>query len=312
MSDLNTAEPSAGSRFRAARAARTGTTLVATAALLASTGLLAAGCGEEDTPVPAAHGTPRSAATSPGGQATSPGSPGAGGTREAGESDDGPGTAAAAPSRAAGTATQPVTAAEANPVVRHVPRGQWRRMVEAGMTYDGCPVGRADLRRLEVNYVSFAGEVRRGVLVVHADVAASLSRVFTRLFEEQFPIRRMRPVEAYDGDSNASLRADNTAAYNCRRPTQINAPPKKSPHANGRAIDINPRENPWKDTRCRCWSPSPRYHERVPGKGKILKRGVVWRAFHAEGWIWQDIDVPDYMHFDTGYPSTSFGGSPDH
>jgi hypothetical protein len=35
---------------------------------------------------------------------------------------------------------------------------------------------------------------------------------------------------------------------------------------------------------------------------------VVWRAFHDEGWIWQNIDVPDYMHFDTGYPSSPFGG----
>ena len=167
----------------------------------------------------------------------------------------------------------------------------------------GCPVRRPGLRRIEVNHHTFSGEVRRGILVVNADVANSIARIFTKLFEAGFPIRRMRPVEAYDGDSDASLRDDNTAAYNCRRPSQINAPPLDSPHANGRAIDVNPRENPWIDPRCTCWSPGPRHHERVRGRGKILEGGVVWRAFTEEGWIWQNIDVPDYMHFDTGYPS---------
>ncbi|MGH3425492.1 MAG: M15 family metallopeptidase, partial [Nocardioidaceae bacterium] len=158
-------------------------------------------------------------------------------------------------------------------------------------------------RRLEVNYVGFGGDVRRGALVVNKDVTKSLSRIFGRLFDKRFPIRRMRPLAAYGGDSDKSLRDDNTAAFNCRRPDQANAPPKESPHANGRAIDINPRENPWKDLRCTCWSPGPKHAARKPGKGKILKHGLVWRLFEREGWVWQDIDVPDYMHFDTGYPS---------
>jgi hypothetical protein len=32
----------------------------------------------------------------------------------------------------------------------------------------------------------------------------------------------------------------------------------------------------------------------------------VWRQFTRAGWIWQNIDVPDYMHFDTGYPSRPY------
>lgn len=69
---------------------------------------------------------------------------------------------------------------------------------------------------------------------------------------------------------------------------------------------MNPWENPWKDLRCDCWSPGPRLAARTPGPGKILRGGIVWRAFRAEGWIWQNIDVADYMHFDTGYPSMPF------
>ena len=196
----------------------------------------------------------------------------------------------------------------ANPEVSRIPDRQWRLIERVGAWRPGCPVGRPDLRRVEINYVNFDGKVRRGALVVNEDVAASIVRIFTRLFEKRFAIRRMRPVELYGGDVNESLAADNTSAFNCRQPNQINAPVLKSPHANGRAIDINPRENPWTDLRCDCWLPSPRLRERTAGQGKILERGLVWRLFRDEGWVWQNIDVPDYMHFDTGYPSRPYRG----
>ncbi|MFD5748142.1 M15 family metallopeptidase [Streptomyces sp. NPDC127033] len=205
----------------------------------------------------------------------------------------------------------PSPSPSANPVVKEIPAEQWQRITETGTWREGCPVTREDLRRVEVNYVDFEGGTRRGVLVVNADIAESISRVFTRLFDERFPINRMQPVEAYDGDTKASLEDNNTAAYNCRRLDQINAPVRESPHANGRAIDINPLQNPWKDLRCRCWSPSAEYAERTPGKGAILDGGLVWRTFVDEGWIWQNIKVPDYMHFDAGYPSVPVtGGRP--
>ena len=183
-------------------------------------------------------------------------------------------------------------------------------MIDAGMVRPECPIQRPEqLRSLRINHFNFNGEVQRGQLIVNADVASSLVRILTRLYEEKFPIRRMRPVEAYGGDTNARLRADNTSAFNCRRADQINAPYAESPHANGRAIDINPRENPWLDLRCDCWLPTPKYKARAGGPGSIDRQSVVWRAFKAEGWIWQNIDVPDYMHFDTGYPSLPFGSS---
>lgn len=188
--------------------------------------------------------------------------------------------------------------------VRQVPPAQWDAIVEAGMVRPECPIQRREqLRRVDLNYVDFSGRTRRGHLIVNADVARSIQRIFDRLFAEEFPIRRMRGVESYGGDVAKSLSADNTSAFNCRRADQINAPFKDSPHANGRAVDINPFENPWMDLRCDCWTPSARHAKRTPGRGKILEKGLVWRLFEREGWIWQNIDVPDYMHFDTGYPS---------
>lgn len=194
----------------------------------------------------------------------------------------------------------------ADPEISAVGTAQWREMKAAGMVYQGCPLERGDLRRMQTNYVDFDGEVRRGTLVVNRDVAASVARIFTALFEARYPIERIRPVEEYGGDDNASMRANNTSGYNCRHPDQINAPQGSSPHANGRAVDINPVQNPWVDPRCDCWFPSDKFAERTDRRGVIRRGDKVWRLFIDEGWIWQNTPDPDYMHFDTGFPSRPY------
>jgi hypothetical protein len=195
------------------------------------------------------------------------------------------------------------TAVRADAVVRKVPRAQWRRIVAVGAWRPGCPVRRAGLRRVEVNHHGFDGQVHRGVLVVNRDVARSVAGIFTQLFDTRFPIRQIRPIEDFRGNDNKSMRADNTSAYNCRRPGQANASARNSPHANGRAVDVNPYENPWIDPRCDCWRPSATYAERRAAPGVIVKRGTAWRIFRRAGWIWQNSRTKDYQHFDTGYPS---------
>lgn len=195
-------------------------------------------------------------------------------------------------------------APSADPVIGPVPPEQWDAMVSVGMVRPGCPVQRPEqVRRVDIGYVDFDGNAQRGHLIVNRDTAASVARIFSALFDARFPIASMAGVESFGGDTNASLKANNTSAYNCRRLDQINAPPLESPHANGRAVDINPVQNPWTDLRCDCWLPGKRNSARTPGPGKILPGDDVVRLFEAEGWIWQNIKVPDYMHFDTGYPS---------
>lgn len=152
------------------------------------------------------------------------------------------------------------------------------------MVRPGSPVTRRNqLRRVNVDFLNFSGAARRGHLVVNKDVAESVTRVFSRLYEDRFPIRRMRGVENYGGDTSKSLRDDNTSGYNCRRLDQINAPVAESPHANGRAVDINPVLNPWRDLRCRCRSPGPQNASRTPGSGKILRGGAVFRLLKDAG-----------------------------
>ncbi|MGJ9423194.1 M15 family metallopeptidase [Aeromicrobium sp. CF3.5] len=191
--------------------------------------------------------------------------------------------------------------------VSRIGDSRWDAMVATGSWREGCPVGRADLRELEVPFVDFDGQTQRGVIVAHRDVMDSLQRILLTLHEREFPIERMEPVEAFEGDMLASLQTNNTSAFHCRRPDQINAPQAESPHANGRAIDINPDLNPWMDLRCQCWSPRATHNDRAPAPGKITPDDSTVRLFEDEGWIWQNISVADYMHFDTGYPSQPLG-----
>jgi len=80
----------------------------------------------------------------------------------------------------------------------------------------GCPVGFAGLRLLRVSHWGFDGEVYRGRLVVNRDQAAAMLTVMRKLFEQGYPIRQMRLVDAYGADDHRSMAADNTSAFNCR------------------------------------------------------------------------------------------------
>ena len=256
------------------------------AAAAAVTAALLAGCaGASST----ASGTPRTAPL-PTTTSTTPGPP-----------------AATPPTTSASTPTAAAARTKADARVSRISDAQWARIVATGTWRPGCPGGRSTFRRVDVGYWGFDGRAHRGALVVNKDVAASVAVVFTRLFDQRFPIRRMVPIEAYGGDDNVSMRADNTSALNCRNPTQANAPAAQSPHANGRAIDLNPYENPWVDPRCGCWRPSRYWGTHRRGTGVVDRGGPAVAAFRASGWIWRGTDPePDLQHFDTGYPSVPF------
>ena len=81
-----------------------------------------------------------------------------------------------------------------------------------------------------------------GRLVVHRDVARDVLTVLRRLYAARFPIRRMVPVDAYGASDFRSIEADNTSAFNCRH---VEGTTRWSEHAYGRAIDLNPIENPY-------------------------------------------------------------------
>jgi hypothetical protein len=163
----------------------------------------------------------------------------------------------------------------------------------------GCPVGFAGLRLLTVTHWGFDGGAHRGRLVVNRDHAAGMLRVMRRLFELRYPIRQMRLVDAYGADDHRSMDADNTSAFNCR--FIAGSPGVWSEHAYGRAIDVNPIENPYV-TDSGHVSPlagAPFVERSRRAKGVIHAGGPVVAAFASIGWEWGgNWSWPkDYQHF---------------
>ena len=163
----------------------------------------------------------------------------------------------------------------------------------------GCPVAAAQLRRLRVTYWGFDRQAHTGTLIVNVRAVSPLRRVFSRLYAKRFPIRRMRPIDAYGGNDERSLAADNTAAFNCR--FAIASGPKRwSAHAYGLAIDLNPVENPY--------VLNGRVHPRAGRayldrsrvrRGMAVRSGPLVSAFASVGWQWGGrwASSPDYQHF---------------
>jgi hypothetical protein len=163
----------------------------------------------------------------------------------------------------------------------------------------GCPVGLADLRLLTVTHWGFGGQPRPGRLIVHRDAAAGMLRTMRELYRLRFPIRRMRLVDAYGADDRRSMAADNTSAFNCR--FVAGSLGVWSEHAYGRAIDVNPRENPYV-TESGYVSPpagSPYADRSGHRQGMIHRGGPVVEAFAATGWEWGGnwLWPRDYQHF---------------
>ena len=149
----------------------------------------------------------------------------------------------------------------------------------------GCPVGLGDLRLVRVSHWGFHGNVERGELVVHERYAKGTVDVMRRLFAKRFPIRRMELIDRYDADDHRSMAHDNTSAFNCRF---VAGTTRWSMHAYGKAIDINPRENPYVAGDHVSPPEGEPFADRRPAReGMIFRRGPVVRAFQRIlGWEW--------------------------
>jgi len=171
---------------------------------------------------------------------------------------------------------------------------------ELGTTWrPGCPVEPEQLRRVDVDYVGFDGQTHRGELIVHEDLATDVIAIFEQLYRLGYPVDKIRTVDNYpDADDELSMEDNNTSAFNCRLIPGTN---EWSPHAYGRAIDINTLINP-------CLYANgyfePRnaaaYLDRSRTDPGVIHNGdPAEHAFTDRGWQWGgDWRVPDYQHFE--------------
>ena len=183
------------------------------------------------------------------------------------------------------------------------PLPAWRTRVEpvtpASVNWDParrCPVPPADLRRIWVSYIDFQGRYHDGAIVMHKSLVTRTQRAFLTLFRWRFRIMAMSPLAVnLPGTTDTSIV---TSGYQCRR---VAGSTTWSQHAYGRAIDLNPLQNPmvrggYIDPPAGAgWLRRDRYLI-----GMVHGAGAV-RAFTAQGFFWGGRwrTLKDYMHFST-------------
>ena len=177
------------------------------------------------------------------------------------------------------------------------------RMIKGNSWRKGCPVSLENLRYLKVTHIDFNGKRRMGEIIVHKDVAHEVTEIFEDLYQMGYPIRKIKLVSDHKGSDWQSIESDNTSAFNCRSATGSK---NWSKHSYGKAIDINPIENPYIARSGRIsHKASLKYRKRVhknstyTDKAVLLKTDKATKIFEKYGWKWGGDwpGVKDYQHF---------------
>ena len=165
-----------------------------------------------------------------------------------------------------------------------------------------CTTSREDLRYLRVLHYNKEREVQEGELICHKDIADDLLVIFQELYKAAYPIERMVLIDEYDADDEASMRANNTSAFNFRPASGMR---RLSSHSTGMAIDINPLYNPlvrYREGQTRVFpTTAAAYMDRTKYfPYKIEKGDLCYRLFKKYGFSWGGDwkSSKDYQHFE--------------
>jgi poly-gamma-glutamate synthesis protein (capsule biosynthesis protein) len=163
--------------------------------------------------------------------------------------------------------------------------------------HEGCPVPIRRLRLLQFDHWGFDDEEHRGRLIIHKAEAANVFGVMRKLYRLHFRMKKVWLVDAYGASDDRSMAADNTSAFNCRN---VAGTDRWSEHAYGKAIDVNPVENPYVSGSHVSPEAGRPYADRSRrARGMIHAGDKVVLAFRAIGWGWGGYwsGPRDYQHF---------------
>lgn len=162
-----------------------------------------------------------------------------------------------------------------------------------------------DLRYIKTRYVDFEGKEHQGELLVHKEIAEDILEIFEELFKRKYPIGNMRLVDDYGADDLASMADNNCSAFNYRCIAGTN---KLSNHSFGKAIDINPRINPYVVSEENITPENGiiyanRNIDSCTGgekKWMIQKGDAIYQLFLSHGFTWggEWKHAKDYQHFE--------------
>ena len=165
----------------------------------------------------------------------------------------------------------------------------------------------SDLRYLVMPHYNFNHQIQVGEMIVNAAIAQDVVDIFKEFLNNGYEINSMVLVDNYwTGDpvstDTASIEANNTSCFNYRISTSSG---RLSNHALGRAIDVNPQQNPylWLEGDEYVWhhSNADPYLDRNSGDPHVIVEGdFCWSVFNSHGFTWGGTwyNPVDYQHFE--------------
>jgi poly-gamma-glutamate synthesis protein (capsule biosynthesis protein) len=186
-----------------------------------------------------------------------------------------------------------------------------QQMIEGNSYKYNCPVKISDLRLVSIKYLDFHNKTKLGHLIVHKRVANEVDLIFKEIYSSSYPIEKMYLINKYNGSDDESMKNNNTSAFNCRLMTGSKT--KWSKHSYGKAIDINPIQNPYVSKNSKKILPiegkayigNKRKHINNSSLDRaiILPNDKIVKIFNKYGWIWGGSwkTLKDYQHFEKKY-----------
>lgn len=176
------------------------------------------------------------------------------------------------------------------------------RIIDSDMTFHDAILGTDapkdildSLVLLDVEYYSFDGKLHKGQLVINKILKEDIIAIFEFIKELKFPINKVIPIVRYNWSDDASMSDNNSSAF-CYR--FVANTTRLSNHSFGRAIDINPFQNPVVYANGKISPAGAKYDPEEAGT--FHKDHPVVKEFKKRGWRWGGdfTSFKDYHHFD--------------
>lgn len=177
-----------------------------------------------------------------------------------------------------------------------IPEEIKNKMLGKSMPYNE-PISFDSLEYLKVTYFGFDKKSHVGELVVDKNVSSDLLEIFRELYENKYPIEKIKLIDEYNAVDEDSMADNNSSAFCYRTIAGTN---KISNHGKGRAVDINPLQNPHVVGNTVNPTEGSIYANRnLNESGMVIEGDACYNAFIKRGWSWGGHwKNPDYQHFE--------------
>jgi hypothetical protein len=126
--------------------------------------------------------------------------------------------------------------------INEIPEARIKSMLKTKVWTSECLIPLERFKLLTVTYHDFDNKPQQGEIIVLDVVAEETIKIFKQLLDIKFPIYKIRLIDEYGGDDEASMEDNNSSCFNYRK---IAGSSLLSIHGLGMAIDINPLQNPY-------------------------------------------------------------------